>query len=65
MLVLSRRIGESIMVGDDIQIVVLPWRGSQIRLGFIAPQELSIHRQEIYEKIKSKQLEAVNDGTEG
>jgi carbon storage regulator len=59
MLVLTRKVGESIIIGDDIIITVLPTNGNQIRLGIEAPQEFSIHREEVYERIK-KNIEEKN-----
>ncbi len=51
MLILTRRVGEALMVGDDTKIVVLGVKGSQIRLGINAPKDVKVHREEIYEKI--------------
>ena len=51
MLILTRRVGEALMVGDDTNIVVLGVKGSQIRLGINAPKNVKVHREEIYEKI--------------
>ena len=51
MLILTRRVGEALMVGDDTKIVVLGVKGSQIRLGINAPKVVKVHREEIYEKI--------------
>ena len=51
MLILTRRVGEALMVGDDTKIVVLGVKGSQIRLGIKAPKDVKVHREEIYEKI--------------
>ena len=50
MLILTRRVGEALMVGDDTKIVVLGVKGSQIRLGINAPKDVKVHREEIYEK---------------
>jgi carbon storage regulator len=55
MLILGRRSGEKVMIGNDIVISVLGVHGNQIRLGFEAPEGVIIHRQEIYEKIKDKE----------
>ncbi len=52
MLVLSREIDQSIMIGDDIEIVVLAVRGSKVRLGINAPKHVPVHRKEIYEIIR-------------
>ena len=51
MLILTRRVGEALMVGDDTKIVVLGVKGSQIGLGINAPKDVKVHREEIYEKI--------------
>ena len=56
MLVLTRRLGENIVIGDDIIIRVLDI-GNQVKLGIEAPQELSVHREEVYEKIKAESSE--------
>lgn len=53
MLILTRKIGEVLLVGDDVEITVLSIRGNQVKLGVNAPKEISVHRQEIYEKIKA------------
>lgn len=50
MLILTRRIGESIMIGDDIKVTIFGERGGQVRVGIEAPRELAVDRQEIYEK---------------
>jgi carbon storage regulator len=52
MLILSRKPGETIVIGDDIKIVVLGIEGRQVRIGIDAPKEVSVHREEIYEKIQ-------------
>ena len=54
MLILTRRGGETLMVGDDITVTVLSIKGNQVRLGVNAPQNIVVHREEVYEKIKSK-----------
>lgn len=61
MLILSRRIGETMRIGDDIEVVVLGVRGNQVRLGVKAPKDVSVHRQEIYERIQ-KEKQAGGDG---
>jgi len=55
MLVLSRRIGETLIIGNDIQIVVLGVNGNQIRLGITAPKNVSVHREEVYHRIQDEQ----------
>mgnify|MGYP001368768166 FL=1 len=57
MLILTRRVGEALMVGDDTKIVVLGVKGSQIRLGINAPKDVKVHREEIYEKINEASSE--------
>jgi carbon storage regulator len=52
MLVLTRKIDESVIIGNDIVIQILDIRGGQIRLGITAPKEISVHRQEIYDRIQ-------------
>ena len=57
MLILTRRVGEALMVGDDTKIVVLGVKGSQIRLGINAPKDVKVHREGIYEKINEESSE--------
>lgn len=54
MLMLTRRIGEKLMIGDDVDIIVLGIRGNQIRLGINAPKHISVHREEVYLQIKDE-----------
>lgn len=58
MLVLARRINESIMIGDEIEIVVVEIKGDQIRLGIRAPRSVSVHRAEVYKEIQEQNKEA-------
>jgi carbon storage regulator len=52
MLILTRRIGETVMIGDDVQTTVLDVRGNQVRIGITAPRNVPVHRGEVYERIK-------------
>lgn len=55
MLILTRRVGETLMVGDEVSVTVLGVKGNQVRLGVNAPKDVSVHREEIYERIKNEQ----------
>ena len=58
MLVLTRKVHQSIMIGDQIEVVVLEVRGEQVRLGINAPKNVTVHRQEIYAQIHQENVEA-------
>ena len=60
MLILTRRVGETIMIGDDVAVTVLGVKGNQVRVGVNAPKETSVHREEIYERIKREEQEGVS-----
>ena len=62
MLILTRKLGERITIGDDITITLLEIKGTQIKLGIEAPKSISIHRQEIYERIMRENLESSDVG---
>ena len=62
MLILTRRPGESVKIGDDITVTVLAVRGNQLRLGFTAPQNVTVHREEVYERIQSERLANASQG---
>lgn len=71
MLVLSRQKDESIIIGDDVEIVIVDVRGDKVRLGITAPKNVSVHRREVYEAIqrekkdKAEKAEPPKDQTEG
>lgn len=52
MLILTRRVGETLMVGDDVTVTVLGVKGNQVRIGVNAPKDVSVHREEIYQRIQ-------------
>jgi len=54
MLILTRRIDEEIIIGDDIRVVILGFRGNQIRVGIAAPDHIEVHRKEIYDRIQAE-----------
>lgn len=56
MLILTRRVGETLMIGDEVSVTVLGVKGNQVRIGVNAPRDVSVHREEIYERIKNEQL---------
>ena len=55
MLILTRRVGESLVIGDEVAVTVLGVKGNQVRIGVTAPKDVTVHRQEIYERIKKEE----------
>ena len=56
MLILTRRVGETLMIGDEVTVTVLGVKGNQVRVGVNAPRDVTVHREEIYERIKQEHL---------
>ena len=57
MLILTRRVGETVVIGDDVTVTVLGVKGNQVRLGINAPRDVAVHREEIYERIRREQTD--------
>jgi carbon storage regulator len=63
MLILTRRVGETVVIGNDVDVTVLGVKGNQVRLGVKAPREVSVHREEIFKRIKDEKHESRKNGS--
>ncbi|MCP8690416.1 carbon storage regulator CsrA [Marinobacterium sedimentorum] len=61
MLILTRRVGETLMIGDDVTVTVLGVKGNQVRIGVNAPKDISVHREEIYQRIQREKSDDHED----
>ena len=61
MLALTRKKGESIIIGDNVEVVILSVQGEQVKVGIIAPRNVTVHRKEIYEQIRAENKESVRN----
>ena len=65
MLILTRRVGETVMIGEDITVTVLGVKGNQVRIGVNAPRNVAVHREEIFERIKREEAGEASETDEG
>jgi carbon storage regulator len=65
MLILTRRVGETLMIGDEVTVTVLGVKGNQVRIGVNAPRDVAVHREEIYERIKRERAEQASESGAG
>ncbi len=63
MLILTRRVGETVMIGNEVTVTVLGVKGNQVRIGVNAPKDVAVHREEIYERIKREEDQDPNSGS--
>ena len=64
MLILTRRINETLNIGDDVQVTVLGIKGNQVRIGINAPRDVPVHREEIYQRIKREERDANGENSD-
>ncbi len=65
MLILTRRVGETVMIGNDVTVTVLGVKGNQVRIGVNAPRDVAVHREEIFERIKREEQDGVSPAARG
>lgn len=65
MLILTRRVGETVMIGNEVTVTVLGVKGNQVRLGINAPKDVAVHREEIFERIKAERTDGDSNAAPG
>jgi carbon storage regulator len=65
MLILTRRVGETLMIGDEVTVTVLGVKGNQVRIGINAPKNVAVHREEIYQRIKGENEGGASSESDG